>query len=112
MCRHRIGMVDFPEPDEPCVELIIVPPAGAMFDDQDLHRQIKEFLERNFPEFNCIIATEGPRRDDSFVVLPLLGTAGGSEGKPLTAMPPRATIWEIGQILRDTFVDRPGSMVQ
>lgn len=103
------GMIDLPEP---CRELIIAPPIGAAFDDKDLHRQIKEALERSFTDFRCTIVTKGPRRVDSFVVLPLLGKAGGSEGKPLAAMPPVETLQEIGRFLHDTFINRPGWMVQ
>jgi hypothetical protein len=97
---------------EPCRELIIVPPHGAAFDDPGMLRQIKETLDRAYPEYRFMVSTDNQFRDDAFTIIPVLGSAGGSEGRPLGVPPPMQFMRDLGEFLYFSFVNRPGSKVQ
>ncbi len=99
-------MFDFPEPGEPCRQLIIVPPEGAVFDAPEVHAAIKEFLDSHVPDFSYVVSATSPFRDDTFIVAPVVNAGSVGEAPPLKRLA------EIRRLLFKAFIGRPGSMLQ
>ncbi|MER9692007.1 hypothetical protein NKJ16_08720 [Mesorhizobium sp. M0179] len=76
----------------------MVPPIGAQFETPAFLAEIREVLDDAYPDYDFTITTESQFRDDSFVLIPVLGSVGG-EGSVLAAYPDMTALQEIGDFL-------------
>jgi len=81
--RHYANVVALPDaaeaesgqPDHSPREIMVMPPAGPVFDDPRMQARIGAALARKYPQFDWRITIDGTPRIDSFVLIPLQGEA-------------------------------------
>jgi hypothetical protein len=63
-----------------CSEFIVMPPIGRAFDDPKWHARVDSALSERFPPYKFKVTIDGPWRDETFVLIPVLrpGDGGGS----------------------------------
>jgi hypothetical protein len=89
-----------------CSEFVVMPPIGAAFDEPKWQAFVETALSSRYPPYKFKVTTEGPWRDDSFVLIPVLGSVDG--GRPMLNEPDRELMRDMGQFLYETFIlDRP-----
>ena len=84
--RHYANVVALPDaagaeaekPEHGPREIMVMPPAGADFDDTRMHARIAAALTRKYPQFDWRITIDGTPRTDSFVLIPLQGEAAAA----------------------------------
>ena len=81
-----------------CRDLIVVPPIGAQFETPAFLAEIRNLLDDAYPDYDFTITTQSEFRDDSLVLIPVLGSVDG-EGSVLASLPDITTIQEIGNLL-------------
>ncbi|MER9758509.1 hypothetical protein [Mesorhizobium sp. M0138] len=81
-----------------CKDMIVVPPIGTQFETPEFLAEISALLDDAFPDYDFTITTVSKFRDDSFVLIPMLGSVGG-EGSVLAAYPDMTAMQEIGLLL-------------
>lgn len=91
-----------------CKDLIVVPPIGAHFETSAFLAEIRTLLDDAFPDYDFTITTESRFCDDSFVLIPVLGSVGG-EDSVLFSYPDAAQLLEISRLLFDHIHPPPPS---
>ncbi|ESY36976.1 hypothetical protein X746_28475 [Mesorhizobium sp. LNJC380A00] len=81
-----------------CKDMIVVPPIGAQFETPEFLAEISALLDEAYPDYDFTITTISKFRDDSFVLIPRLGSVGG-EGSVLAAYPDMTAMQEMGNLL-------------
>src|SRR4051812_16518697 len=106
--RHYANVVVLPDgagvesekPDHDPREIMVMPPAGPVFDDPRMHARIGAALARKYPQFDWRITIEGTPRTDSFVLIPLHGEA---KAAGLLGAPSADLLRQAGAFLQRAF---------
>ena len=87
---------------------VVLPPLDGEFDEKEMLAKIRAALSARFPEYYFDVFSEGPRQDDSFVLIPVVGEVGdsGDVQLPLTA-PYLEDMREIAEFLVHQFIGLP-----
>ncbi len=90
-------------PDQ-CRELLVIPPHGEEFNEPETLKRIKEAVSARFPDYVFQVGIESQFRDDSFVLIPVMGVVDNANPQPLKAPPDFEEMHEIGEFLFHQFV--------
>jgi hypothetical protein len=85
-----------------CSEIIVMPPIGAAFDEPKWQAFVETALSVRYPPYKFKVAIEGRRRDETFVLIPVLGPVEG--GGPMLNAPDVELMCDMGRFLHETFI--------